>query len=64
MFTNIYKLPDGKWHLWEVSKVWTQCGEYMTTVVESRIIGQKGEDRYPDPPKTEVCRKCFQFLRF
>lgn len=61
MFMHIYKMRDGKWHLWS-KDTFTDCGKTMKVIVEDRIIGQKGNKYYPDPPVNDVCPKCFHFL--
>ena len=62
MFGHIYKLRDGKWHLYGNRQGWADCGMDMDTLKEDRIFGQKGDKYYPDPPVSDVCPKCFSFL--
>ena len=67
MFGHIYKLDeedDNKWHLSSGHNGKTDCGLtiHSMNLAEDRIIGQKGDKYYPDPPVSEVCSKCFHFL--
>jgi hypothetical protein len=64
MYTNIYKLADGQWHLWNIQTDNTECGQDMSKPVVQRVMGQRGNTWYPDPPKKEVCKRCFSFLTF
>ena len=66
MFMHIYKLTtDDKWHLYE-SGAQTVCGKLISniTLLEDRLIGQKGSEYFPDPDKKDVCKQCFDFIDF
>lgn len=58
---RIYKLKDSRYHLSEKNGK-TTCGMDMVDIVEDRIVGQKGENYYPDPDKNDICPKCFSFM--
>ena len=62
MFGHIYKLADGKYHLWGHHGNKTECGISMNSISEDRIFGQKGSEYYPDPDIKDICPKCFSFL--
>lgn len=64
MFMHIYKFNDGLYHLWRNRTSETECGLDMEKLVEDRICGQKGSDKYPDPDKMYLCRVCFNFMNF
>lgn len=52
-YMNIYKMPDGFWHLSEHVKD-------LNEILESRRLGGIGNDT--DPPRPELCRECFKVL--
>lgn len=65
-FGNLYKFTDkDKWHLFslEIGGV-TRCGLFSKPQMLFRRIGTSvdGGTILPDPPKEEMCEKCFEFL--
>ena len=63
MYGNMYRIKgDSKWHLCKWVTKLTECGLDMSICTEDRIFGHKGSDCYPDPPVSDVCPICFNFL--
>lgn len=60
---NIYKLKnDSLYHLYRKGNA-SDCGMEMSgNIMEYRMAGQKGSERFPDPPRKDLCPKCFSSL--